>query len=711
MRSRWYHQPLFHMAGAKHEKKAGWLELFFDLVFVAAFIQLGNGLSQKVSVNQFVGFVGLFTPLWLSWTGFTFFANRYNVDDFLHRMLVFTQMFTVGAMAITVPRALAGSHTGFVLAFSASQAIVATLYFRGYKHQPLARDYSRHWAKVFAVGAVIWLISALIPPPYNYVAWFLGVSYIIVTPFHRHSRLLAERYPLDLEHLSERYGLLTIIVLGESFVKMLGTLAKDKNPALEVGQASFALLVICSLWWIYFDDVAGSHIRKKPLSQPIWLYGHLPLQIGLTAVGVALSKITHFDPTQAVEAKYRWLLCGSMGMTFLATALIDSVTERRQAELSDHNRIVMRIFSGLLIILLGAAGGTMNSFWFMTVIGAVCVCQVAFDMLMAPFEESHFHDQSVPAAEVARGVHAKRIPQKRYQDPTKAIRKGTPAGFRKDLYAFFIEGSWIRLWWTMAISYLAINIFFACLYLLEPGSITGARPNSFADAFFFSIQTLSTIGYGSLWPDTIYSNIIVTIEAAVGLLSVAMATGIMFAKASRPRASLVFSENMLLTHFNGEPVLMFRVGNARGSDLVDAHISVSGLIDEFTHEGQHVRRIHDLKLLRSHTPFFTLSWQIVHPINEESPLFGVDWDELPSELVAVSVTLTGHDGTYGQTVYGRHIYQKEDLRINHRFVDVLSTLEDGRMMIDYSVFHHTLPDSASESGSSDDAEVSPPGKE
>lgn len=689
MRSRWFHRPNIHTANSTHEKRAGWLELFYDLIFVASFIQLGNALSEYVSIERFIGFVALFTPLWLVWTGFTHFANRFDVDDFLHRLMVFVQMFSVGAMAVTVPYALAGDHQPFAFAYSAAQFMVLAMYFRAHQHQPEGRDSTAHWSRIWGIGASIWLISAFVPKPYAYFFWIAGIATVFGAPLGRRARALASRYPLDFEHLSERYGLLTLIVLGESFVKVLAVV-NDHEGYLYVVPAGFGLLIICSIWWIYFDDVAGSHLRKTPMAHPLWLYGHLPLQFGMIAVGVAIKKTTYFDLWAVAEPKYRWLLCGALAITFFATALIDSVTERKHAELSDRLRVNVRLFSGALILLLAAAGATMPALWFLAVVAAVGVLQVAFDMMMAPMEESKLAEAMPTLAELAKEGH-KRPPHSRIPDVGTAIRRGTPTDFRSDLYVYFMQGGWTRLLITIVVAFVLLNVVFASLYLLVPGSINNAAPNSFADAFFFSVQTMSTIGYGALHPESIYGNVIATIEAGVSLLCVALVTGLMFAKASRPRASVIYSKPILLTRYDGKPTLMFRVGNARGNELMDASITLTMLRDEFTEEDIHIRRVHDLKLLRKHTPFFALTWLVVHVIDEDSPLFGKTMDQIRNEVVAFMSTIIGHDGTYGQTIYARHTYQPEDLHCNERFVDILSNLEDGRIMVDYEKFHQTTP--------------------
>jgi inward rectifier potassium channel len=693
MRSRWFHRPVLHRPHHGDSKRPTWLELFFDLVFVAAFIQLGNGLAENVTPRGFGGFAVVFAAMWVAWTGFTFYVNRFTVDDFVHRLIVFALMFAVVAMAVTAPDVVDGRPRNFAIAFAIAQGIVALLYLRSHRI-PDGAAYARHWAMVFAVGAVIFAASALVPTPATWALWAAGLAYVLTAPFRRRQRILAETNPWDEEHISERYGLLTLIVIGESFVKVVTGIGSygDLAPLL---QASFTLLITCSIWWIYFDDVAGSDIRDRPLAPLVWLYAHLPLQIGITATGVAVKKAVHFDLHAPAPEAYRWLLAVSLGLTLIATAVIDAVTARREAELSDRLRVNVRGASGVLMILLAPAGAGMTGGLFLGLVLALCVAQVIFDMLSAPFEaEREDRERETIADEVRRLTAENKERSAPRPRPGDAVRLNAPSNLRRDFYFWLIEGSWVRFLLTAGVLFLVVNTFFAALYMLESGSIANAGPESFSDAFFFSVQTLATIGYGALSPATDYGNTISTLEAATGVLGVALTTGLAFTKLSRPRASVLFSNPMIINRLHGKSTLQFRVGNARGNDIVEASISVTAIVEDLSPEGQHMRRLIDLALRRARSPLFTLSWTVVHDLDDASPLSAIDWDtgRGTERLIGLSVTLVGHDGTYNQTIYARHFYAVEDIRPHHRFVDVISQLPDGRMAIDYTHFHETFLD-------------------
>jgi inward rectifier potassium channel len=221
--------------------------------------------------------------------------------------------------------------------------------------------------------------------------------------------------------------------------------------------------------------------------------------------------------------------------------------------------------------------------------------------------------------------------------------------------------------------------------------IENAKPGSFLDPFFFSIQTIATIGYGQLVPRTVLANILVAIEAIFGLLGFGIVAGLAYAKFSRPTARVLFSRVAVITQRDGQLSLMFRMGNERGNRIVDAQVHLSMLRDETTLEGEPIRRVYDLDLVRDRNANFQNSWTAVHPITEKSPLHGATPEKLTSANPQIVVSLTGLDETFSQTVYARHTYTCDNILSGHRFVDVLSVTPDGIPQIDYTRFHDTVP--------------------
>jgi inward rectifier potassium channel len=270
------------------------------------------------------------------------------------------------------------------------------------------------------------------------------------------------------------------------------------------------------------------------------------------------------------------------------------------------------------------------------------------------------------------------------------VVEGRRQGLFSDVYAFLLTTSWKRLLLGFVAVYLLENTLFALLYLAGGDCIAGARPGSFADAFFFSVQTLSTIGYGELSPNGTWANLVVGVEAFASIVTAALATGIVFAKFARPTARVLWSNVAVVAPRDGRPCLMFRLANARGTEVVSASLRVSALLSYVTAEGERMRRFYDLALERESTPLFMLTWLVIHPIDENSPLYGLSSEDLHADKVRIGVTLTGIDGSLAQTVYAQHDFAPEHIVWGARFVDVLETLPDGRVKVDYSRFHDVV---------------------
>jgi inward rectifier potassium channel len=260
-----------------------------------------------------------------------------------------------------------------------------------------------------------------------------------------------------------------------------------------------------------------------------------------------------------------------------------------------------------------------------------------------------------------------------------------------------LTASWPCLVLIVATCYVAGNSLFALGYLLDRGGIDHARADSFRDAFFFSIQTMATIGYGHMVPHSLFANILVTFEALVGVLGFALMTGLVFAKFSRPSARVLFSRVAVITQWEGVPSLVFRMANERSDQIVEAQIHLVLARDELTPEGESFRRLHDLELIRRQHALFALTWTAVHPITARSPLAGVTPASLAAADTEIIVSLIGFDETFSQTVHVRHSYTVRDIVWGARFVDVLSRLPNGQRRIDYARFHDVVRvDSATE---------------
>lgn len=260
-----------------------------------------------------------------------------------------------------------------------------------------------------------------------------------------------------------------------------------------------------------------------------------------------------------------------------------------------------------------------------------------------------------------------------------------------DLYHYLLDASWAKLFALIVALYLATNALFALAFLATGDGIENARPGSFGDAFFFSVQTMATIGYGKMTPRGAAADALVAAEALFGLLGFAFATGLIFAKFARPSARVIFSDGCVVSTRDGVPSLMFRVANQRRNQIVEAQMRLSLARSESTLEGENVRRFYDLRLTRRTNAIFALSWTVVHPIDEASPLHGATLESLAACDAQIVASLTGIDETFSQTVHARATWDAGEIVWGQRFVDIIDRLPDGRRRIDYARFHETMP--------------------
>ena len=273
----------------------------------------------------------------------------------------------------------------------------------------------------------------------------------------------------------------------------------------------------------------------------------------------------------------------------------------------------------------------------------------------------------------------------------RVVTYGMDQRWWKDIYHSAMHIPWWGFLLVATGIYSLTNLVFAGLYLLQPGAIAGVGPLDFADAFFFSVQTMATIGYGHLVPQTVYANILVTIEALIGLLMIALSTGLVFARFSRPTARILFSRVAVVGPHNGQPTLSARAGNERRNQIVQADVTMSLLRNELTVEGATMRRFHNLRLLRTRSPIFTLTFVIMHPIDTDSPLYGATPASLAAENAEVLVTVSGLDETMSQPIHAQASYTVDEILWDHRFADIFGFTETGTRAIDFRRFHDADP--------------------
>ncbi|MCO4794817.1 MAG: hypothetical protein KC493_13950 [Bacteriovoracaceae bacterium] len=256
-----------------------------------------------------------------------------------------------------------------------------------------------------------------------------------------------------------------------------------------------------------------------------------------------------------------------------------------------------------------------------------------------------------------------------------------------DVYYKVIKSSWSLFMLNAAIFYLALNFLFALVYYYSPAEILNATPHSLWDAFIFSFQTSSTLGYGYLLPQSDVAHAIVILDTMVGIFYVAIITGLAFSKFSRPQAKILFSDKAILSSFDGHPAIMFRLANNRDTHIVDAQLNVAGLLPYTSTEGHELRRFYSLDLMSNNNPTFSLSWTAIHIIKEGSPLFGKSLDSLIEDGLLIFVSFTGIDDVLSQNIHANHRYNVEQIVKAKKFSDVLTTDKLNSYTVDFRKFH------------------------
>ncbi|GJD20460.1 low temperature requirement A [Rivularia sp. IAM M-261] len=371
--------PRLRTSEEESERRATWLELFYDLVFVVAVSQLAHNLKEDISISGFLGFVFLFIPVWWSWIGTTMYANRFDSDDIGRRLLVGLQMLTAAAMAVNIHHGLSENSAGFAMSYALSRIVLVIEYVRAGSYIPEARPLTTRYAIGFAIAAVIWIISEFVALPWRFAVWGVGIIVDLVTPF------TARQYQLKLlphaSHLPERFGLFTMIVLGESIIAVVDGVSEQRWNIYSTIGAILALTTAFSLWWVYFDNLGGTPIvaaksEGRIRKMLLWLYTHFPLVIGIASAGVGVEEILLSEQTQPLPDKIRYLMCGSIALCWLALAVLHRTGIIRYCKM----RAKYRLGGAITAIALLYFGKGLLPVAVIAIITAISIFQVMQDL-------------------------------------------------------------------------------------------------------------------------------------------------------------------------------------------------------------------------------------------------------------------------------------------------------------------------------------------
>src|ERR1700736_900137 len=272
----------------------------------------------------------------------------------------------------------------------------------------------------------------------------------------------------------------------------------------------------------------------------------------------------------------------------------------------------------------------------------------------------------------------------------EVVAEGLRLSFWADISHRSMTASWPSFIAGAALVFLMFNAVFAVFYWIGDQPISNVPGGAYIDYLYFSIETLSTAGYGDMHPQTHYGHFIATVELFTGIFSMSLMTGLIFARFSRPNARLLFADNPVISSHDGKPTLMVRLANERHNIIGNATARLWLFKNIVSMEGESLRRFYELPLARNESPALALRWTLYHVVDEESPLYGLNADDLDASKVSLVVVVSGYDVVAAQTVHARKSYDHSDIRFGQRYADIIGTSEDGRIRIDYGRFHETL---------------------
>jgi low temperature requirement protein LtrA len=365
--------------GLDEMRRATWLELFFDLVFVAAVGQLANALAAEPTAARFFEFMGLFVAVWWAWMGFTFYANRFDTDDLVYRLLMLCAMFGVAALATTIPSVFRGATEGFALAYIAVRLVLVTLYARASRHVPEARALVQTYLRFFGFAILLWVASLGVGAPWAYVLWGLALCVELSAPI-RGWRSLPDA-PVDRRHLPERFGLLTLIVLGESVLAVVLGVSEVSWDARSAAAAAAGFLVAASLWWIYFDFLDEGALTARGIFGGLtYTYMNYFVVVGLTALGAGVKlAVLGVDGTS-------WVLCAGLALAMVGLGVIQLVAGTVVVDTD----VVLRLLTAAIALVL--IPFDLSPLTVLAVFAAVLVAQVVYELAE---HETHTHPAEI----------------------------------------------------------------------------------------------------------------------------------------------------------------------------------------------------------------------------------------------------------------------------------------------------------------------------
>ena len=364
------------------ERRATWLELFFDLIFVVAIAQLAHNFKEEFSLVGLIKLAVLFIPVWWCWIGATFYDTRFDNDGLVDRLITLLQMAIAATLAANIHHGLDSSSVGFALSYIAFRGVLIGQYLHAGYHVPQARVLTNWYAVGFTASIVFWLASIFVPLPWRFGLWAIGLIIDFATPLSAGQRVA--KIPPDMAHTTERIGLFTIIVLGESIVAVVGGVAEMAWTPMAIAIALLGLSIAFSFWWMYFDTVDESPLqamRRGEMKVALtWLYSHLPLAIGLTATGVGVEKMIHGLEHDSANGE-KFLFCMAVALCMLILSNLHWTSCELGQTKCKRILTYYRLGAASFILAIALVSGLLSSLVVISLVAFACTIQIVFDLL------------------------------------------------------------------------------------------------------------------------------------------------------------------------------------------------------------------------------------------------------------------------------------------------------------------------------------------
>ena len=362
------------------ERRATWFELFFDLAFVAAIASLARAFEAMPTPAGLVRSAGLFVPIWWAWVIFTYYADRFDTDDLLHRALMALGMVGVAEIAVSLDSVGRGGDVAFVVAYLAVRAVPVALYLRAGRHDPLGRLIALQYGSGSLVAAAVWVTSLAIAPPLRYWLWALAVGIELSLPLLRYRT--QRRLPPSVSHIPERFGLFTIIVLAQAIVDVTAAVATGRGGTRATAVAILSFLMALCVWWVYFDFVPARMVGGASRLHFLYTFGHAPLLAGIVSLAVGTTAAVEHAGAAHLDTAARWALGGGVGCFLLATGVLHLGAMRDARPLPAISRLVLGVASVAVAALWNAAPPVA----LVATLAGILAVEVVLDVLSSPGE-------------------------------------------------------------------------------------------------------------------------------------------------------------------------------------------------------------------------------------------------------------------------------------------------------------------------------------